>query len=238
VLWDAPEAKRVVTDVPWAEIMPTDIRGLHQGPREIPLQFRRGKRAFDIVFSLVALAVTLPLYPLIMLAIVLEDGFPIFFSHRRETLGGRTFPCLKFRSMRRDAEAMKAKLAAQNKADGPQFFMEQDPRLTRVGRFLRRTNLDELPQFINVLLGHMSVVGPRPSPYSENQYCPGWRNARLSTRPGITGLWQVMRSRNPGLDFQEWIKYDIAYVESMSFKLDLWIIWKTFGVLLGGLVRR
>jgi len=238
VLWDVPEARRVVTDVPWAEIFPTDVKNLRVRPREVPVPFRRGKRLFDILFSLLALAITLPFYPLIMLAIVLEDGFPIFFSHRRETLGGRTFPCLKFRSMRRDAEAMKVKLAAENKADGPQFFIEKDPRLTRVGRFLRQTNLDELPQFINVLLGHMSVVGPRPSPFSENQYCPGWRNARLSTRPGITGLWQVMRSRQSGLDFQEWIKYDIAYVENMSFRLDLWIIWKTLGVLLGGLVRR
>jgi lipopolysaccharide/colanic/teichoic acid biosynthesis glycosyltransferase len=238
VLWDDPAARRTVTDVPWAEIFPTDFKRARSAPREINVPFRRGKRLFDIVFSLFALAVTLPLYPFIMLAIILEDGWPVFFSHRRETLGGRTFPCLKFRSMRRDAEAMKKELAKQNKADGPQFFIERDPRLTRVGAFLRKTNLDELPQFINVLLGHMSIVGPRPSPYSENQFCPGWRNARLSTRPGITGLWQVMRSRQTGLDFQEWIKYDIAYVENMSFKLDLWIIWKTVGVLLRGLVRR
>lgn len=238
VLWDAPDTKPSVADVPWAEILPTDVNHARLIPRELSLPLRRSKRLFDIVFSLIALAITLPLYPFVVLAIVLEDGFPVFFSHRRETIGGRTFPCLKFRSMRRNAEAMKVKLAQQNRADGPQFFIDDDPRLTRVGRFLRRTNLDELPQFINVLLGHMSVVGPRPSPYSENQYCPGWRNARLSTRPGITGLWQVMRSRKSGLDFQEWIKYDIEYVENISLRLDLWIICKTFGVLLGGLVRR
>jgi lipopolysaccharide/colanic/teichoic acid biosynthesis glycosyltransferase len=173
-----------------------------------------------------------------MLAIVLEDGWPVFFSHRRETIGGHTFGCLKFRSMKRSAEAMKTQLSKNNKADGPQFYIENDPRLTRVGSFLRKTNIDELPQFINVLLGHMSIVGPRPSPHRENQYCPAWREARLSTRPGITGLWQVMRSRSAGLDFQEWIRYDLAYVQNMSAKLDLWIIWKTLGVLIRGVFTR
>src|SRR5690606_4429200 len=188
---------------------------------------RASKRLFDIVFSLIVLALTLPLYPLIMLAIWLDDGPPFFFIHRRETMGGRQFPCLKFRSMRRNAERLKEQVAHQNLADGPQFYIERDPRLTRVGRWLRALNLDELPQFINVLLGHMSVVGPRPSPYEENQYCPPWREARLSVRPGITGLWQIKRSRAQGLDFQEWIRYDIEYVENMSWKLDLWIIWQT-----------
>lgn len=118
-------------------------------------------------------------------------------------------------------------------ADGPQFFMEHDPRLTRIGRFLRMSNLDELPQFFNVLVGHMSIVGPRPSPRSENQYCPPWREARLSVRPGITGLWQVKRSRVQGLDFQEWIRYDIEYVENMSWRLDLWIIAQTVLQMIG-----
>src|SRR5215467_4645058 len=126
----------------------------------------------------------------------------------------------------------------QNQADGPQFFMENDPRLTRVGRFIRLTNLDELPQFWNVLMGDMGVVGPRPSPRKENQYCPPWREARLSVRPGITGLWQVKRTRLPGLDFQEWIKFDIQYVERLSWKLDLWIIFQTFLVLIRGVFRR
>jgi len=174
---------------------------------------------------------TVPLYPFIMLAIWLEDGRPFFFVHRRETLGGREFPCIKFRSMRKDAEHIKRELAGRNQADGPQFFIEDDPRLTRVGRVIRKCNVDELPQFINVLLGHMSVVGPRPSPYRENQYCPPWREARLSVRPGITGLWQVKRTRRRGADFQEWIKYDIEYVESANWRLDLWIIWRTLGVL-------
>src|SRR5207248_7868201 len=103
---------------------------------------------------------------------------------------------------------------------GPQFYIEWDVRVTKVGRFLRQTRLDELPQFFNVLRGQMSVVGPRPSPFKENQFCPAWREARLSVRPGITGLWQVKRTRTVGLDFQEWIKYDIEYVENASFSLD------------------
>jgi lipopolysaccharide/colanic/teichoic acid biosynthesis glycosyltransferase len=188
---------------------------------------------FDIVFSVGALLCTLPLYPLIMLAIWLEDGGPFIFAHKRETLGGREFPCLKFRSMRKDADRMKAELAMRNESDGPQFFMKNDPRITRVGQFLRRSNLDELPQFINVLLGHMSVVGPRPSPRAENQCCPPWREARLSVRPGITGLWQVSRTRGAGLDFQEWIKFDMQYVERANWRLDLVIILKTLRLLVG-----
>jgi lipopolysaccharide/colanic/teichoic acid biosynthesis glycosyltransferase len=170
---------------------------------------------------------TLWLYPIIMLAIWLDDGRPWFFAHERETLGGRQFPCIKFRSMRKNAEDLKAQLQSQNQADGPQFYILKDPRLTSVGKFLRKYNLDELPQFLNVLAGHMSVVGPRPSPRKENQYCPPWRDARLSVRPGITGLWQIHRTRRIGSDFQEWIKYDIEYVENRSWRLDIWIIYKT-----------
>jgi lipopolysaccharide/colanic/teichoic acid biosynthesis glycosyltransferase len=135
--------------------------------------------------------------------------------------------------MRKDADSMKAQLASGNQSDGPQFFIENDPRVTRVGRLLRKTNLDELPQFINVLRGEMSVVGPRPSPRKENQFCPAWREARLSVRPGITGLWQVSRTRRQGLDFQEWIRFDVEYVEHASWRLDLIIILKTLRLLTG-----
>ena len=116
--------------------------------------------------------------------------------------------------------------------------MEHDPRITKVGRVLRKLQLDELPQFFNVLLGQMSVVGPRPSPFSENQYCPGWREARLSVRPGVTGLWQIRRTRADGADFQEWIRYDIEYVEQASFWLDVYIIWKTIMLVAGALARK
>jgi lipopolysaccharide/colanic/teichoic acid biosynthesis glycosyltransferase len=132
--------------------------------------------------------------------------------------------------MRKDADLVKTRLVRVNQADGPQFYIQDDPRTTRVGKLIRKLQIDELPQFFNVLAGHMSVVGPRPSPFNENQVCPAWREARLSVRPGVTGLWQVSRTRQPGLDFQEWIRYDLEYVENASWGLDLRIIWDTVRV--------
>ena len=168
-----------------------------------------------------------PVFIAVGLIVALDDGLPLFFGHTRQKRGGAAFRCWKFRTMRRDAEALVADLQSRNKADGPQVFIENDPRVTRVGRFLRKFQLDELPQFWNVLVGDMSVVGPRPSPDNENQFCPAWREMRLSVRPGITGLWQVERTRAPGEDFQEWIKYDLEYVRTASFMLDIRICLKT-----------
>jgi len=190
------------------------------------------ERLGNVLLSLAALALTLPLYPLIMLLIWLEDGRPFFFAHERQTLGGRPFRCLKFRTMCRDAEQRKAALRPLNASDGPQFHVPDDPRLLRVGRWMRRLHLDELPQFFNVLSGDMNVVGPRPSPDAENQCCPAWREARLSVRPGITGLWQVCRTRRPHVDFQEWVRFDLQYVSRRTWRLDLWIIWRTIRLLL------
>lgn len=238
VMWDDPEAKPPVEDVSWADIEAKpgwSERGIEEAA---PYTGSALKRGFDILFALFALGLTLPLYPFIMLAIYLEDRSPFFFAHKRESIHGREFGCLKFRTMFRNAEEMKARLQQENKADGPQFFIEDDPRITRVGRVLRKLQLDEIPQFINVLTGHMSVVGPRPSPYSENQYCPGWREARLSVRPGVTGLWQTRRTRADGADFQEWIRYDIEYVERASFWLDLYIIWRTVVLVFSALTRK
>ncbi len=247
VLWDDPKTRPVPSPVqwetsPWRDAGPVALPGGRRMPEpamiESLAEARRihnvFKRGFDIVFSIFALLITLPLYPFIILAIVIEDGWPVFFAHKRETLGGREFPCLKFRSMRRDAEKMKHLIKKRNQADGPQFFIEDDPRLTRVGRIIRKFRFDEFPQFFNVLVGHMSVVGPRPSPFTENQFCPAWREARLSVRPGITGLWQIKRTRAPGTDFQEWIRYDIEYVENARWSLDLLIIWKTILSVLRG----
>ena len=125
------------------------------------------------------------------------------------------------------ADRMQHQLQALNQVDGPQFKIENDPRVSSVGEFLRNTCIDELPQFINVLLGQMSIVGPRPSPEKENESCPIWRDARLSVRPGITGPWQIFRTRQASVDFQEWIYYDIKYVKNLSWRLDLWICWQT-----------
>jgi lipopolysaccharide/colanic/teichoic acid biosynthesis glycosyltransferase len=217
----------------WTEIEPTQRAVAARTIQNSSALRRISKRTFDIAFALIALICTLPIYPILMLAIWLEDGRPFFFAHKRETLGGREFGCLKFRSMRKDADQIKRQLAAENQSDGPQFFIENDPRVTRVGLFMRRYNLDELPQFFNVLFGQMSIVGPRPSPRKENQCCPGWRDARLSVRPGVTGLWQISRTRRQGLDFQEWIRFDIEYVRSANWLLDLTIILKTIRIVIG-----
>jgi lipopolysaccharide/colanic/teichoic acid biosynthesis glycosyltransferase len=221
---DAASPGVALQEVDWPEVRSAMIA---RSSRPFTARKRGMKRAFDIVFSLAVLAATAPIYPIVILAILIEDGWPPFFAHRRQTVRGREFPCIKFRTMRKNAESLKVELATKNQADGPQFFIEDDPRVHRVGRFLRKFQIDELPQFINVLLGHMSVVGPRPSPDKENQFCPAWREARLSVRPGVTGLWQVRRTRAPETDFQEWIRYDLEYVQRQSFRFDLWIIWTT-----------
>jgi lipopolysaccharide/colanic/teichoic acid biosynthesis glycosyltransferase len=236
VIWDDPNHRPPLEEIQWLNIEPTEPPP-DPIPRAGTVWDRGSKRAFDIIFSIFAILLTLPFYPLVMLAIWFEDGRPFFFSHRRETLGGRDFPCIKFRSMRKDAESMKAELRSRNQADGPQFYIQDDPRLTRIGKILRRYNLDELPQFFNVLAGHMSVVGPRPSPHAENQFCPPWREARLSVRPGVTGLWQIKRTRRSGSDFQEWIKYDIEYVEKRTFWMDLAIIFRTVSIMFGKVSR-
>ena len=191
------------------------------------------KRFIDVSVSLLILILMAPLLLPVSLAVIMTSGFPVFFGHERQSRGGRNFKCWKFRTMMRDAESMVLDLQEDNLADGPQVFIKNDPRITKVGRVLRRFHIDELPQFWNVLVGDMSLVGPRPSPENENQFCPAWREARLSIRPGITGLWQVERTRKPGLDFQEWIKYDIEYVNRASLVLDLKIILKTLSKIAG-----
>lgn len=194
-----------------------------------PVFYRLTKRMFDIVASLTVLLLASPVMLLVALAILIEDGRPIFFGHRRQTTFGREFDCLKFRSMVKNADAMQQALRQKgdNDADGPQFTLKNDPRILKVGHFIRKTHLDELPQFLNVLRGDMSVVGPRPSPDNENQFCPVWRETRLSVRAGITGLWQVSSTRKANTDFQEWIKFDIEYVQRRCWRLDTWIMFQT-----------
>ena len=216
-----------------SQVEPSET-GRQSGVITRPWTYRVIKRAVDVGFSAVVLIALLPLFGLIGLMIWLEDGRPILFAHRRQGRHGRVFRCLKFRTMQVDAHQVARQLDTYNLCDGPQVFIRDDPRVTRIGRVLRRTNLDELPQFFNVLRGEMSVVGPRPSPDDENQYCPAWRDVRLSVRPGITGLWQLKRRREPGEDFQEWIKYDIQYVQRAGLKLDISIMLRTMVVMLTG----
>ena len=233
-LWDDPSSRPTATTVEWDQLEPSQVFARPVQPRPPSASYATAKRIFDIAFASIALVLVLPLFPFILLAILLEDGPPFFFLHPRETRRGKIFSCIKFRSMYRNADEIKSKLGGQNEVDGPQFFIKDDPRLTKTGRILRKFHLDELPQLLNVLSGDMSIVGPRPSPYSENQFCPTWREARLSVPPGITGLWQVMRTRREGLDFQEWIRYDIEYVEQASLRLDFWIVWRTIIIVLKG----
>ena len=185
------------------------------------------KRITDCLAAIIVLILFAPIIPFIALATKLTSPGPVFFKHKRQGRYGKTFNCLKFRTMKLGADKLQDKLRFVSQVDGPQFKIDDDPRISTVGRFLRETYLDEIPQFINVLLGQMSVVGPRPSPESENTLCPFWRDARLSVRPGITGLWQIYRTRQPMKDFQEWIYYDTEYVRNLSLKMDLWISLKT-----------
>lgn len=197
--------------------------------------FHATKRAMDIVGALIALIAAAPFFPFIMLAIYLNSPGPIFYGAIRQGRGGKNFRCWKFRTMVPNADEIKRKLMIKNEVDGPQFKIKNDPRIFQVGRILRKLNIDEWPQFWNVLRGQMSIVGPRPSPEKENQMCPAWREARLSVRPGITGLWQVSRRRDRGeTDFQEWIYYDVQYIKKQSVWLDLKICLKTILVAMGG----
>jgi lipopolysaccharide/colanic/teichoic acid biosynthesis glycosyltransferase len=196
------------------------------------------KRAADIIFASIVLILFAPVFPIIALAIRCNSSGPVFFRDRRQGRYGKEFYCLKFRSMKIDAAQNQKRLRIVNQVDGPQFKLVHDPRITPVGRFLRDTCIDEIPQFINVLLGQMSVVGPRPSPRFENALCAYWRDARLSVRPGITGFWQVCRTRTEGQDFQEWIYYDTEYVKKVSFWLDVWICVKTAIKILKDFIRQ
>jgi lipopolysaccharide/colanic/teichoic acid biosynthesis glycosyltransferase len=196
------------------------------------------KRIADVVAAVSVLVLFAPVIPVIALAIKISSPGPVFFWDKRQGLHGKLFHCVKFRTMRQGADKIQDKLRFVSEVDGPQFKMADDPRITTVGWFLRETFLDEIPQFYNVLRGQMSVVGPRPSPESENTLCPSWRDARLSVRPGITGLWQVRRTREPQKDFQEWIHYDTQYVRDFSLGLDLWICWRTFRRMVGNFVSQ
>ena len=190
------------------------------------------KRIFDLIFSLFAVIVASPVFLIIAIAIKLDDGGPVFFLQERVGLNGRRFSCFKFRTMVVNAEALRQQLLDQNEQAGPVFKIRMDPRVTRVGRFLRKVSLDELPQFFNVINGDMSVVGPRPPIPSEVKEYERWHNRRLSMRPGITCIWQVSGRNNIGFD--DWMRLDMQYIDNWSLMLDLKIILKTVKVMILG----
>jgi exopolysaccharide biosynthesis polyprenyl glycosylphosphotransferase len=190
------------------------------------------KRAADLVLTTIIVLGSVPLLLLITLAIRLNSTGPIIYTQTRIGKNGKPFTCYKFRSMVTDADVLRSTVAKFNEATGPLFKMRNDPRQTRVGRFLRRYSLDELPQLYNVLRGEMSLIGPRPNlPYEVEQY-QEWHKKRLSVSPGITGLWQV--SGRSDLTFDEMVLLDIYYVENWSLALDLHILLRSLPAVLQG----
>lgn len=190
------------------------------------------KRSLDIIVSLVGLVVLAPLLLLTAIVIKLNSPGPLFFRQERNGMNGRKFTLLKFRSMVAGAEKMQEELLALNEMDGPVFKITNDPRMTGIGRFLRKTSLDELPQLINVLKGDMSLVGPRPPIPGEVTNYKTWQRRRLSMRPGITCFWQIS-GRNE-VNFEQWMKLDLEYIDNWSLWLDLKILFKTIPVVLFG----
>ena len=191
------------------------------------------KRLIDILGALVGVLITVLLYPFVALAIKLDSKGPVVFRQTRIGRNGRRFSMYKFRSMYIDAEERKKELMAQNEVEGLMFKMENDPRITKVGKFLRKTSIDELPQFFNVLKGDMSLVGTRPPTEDEfEQYSFHYRR-RLSITPGLTGMWQVS-GRSDIKDFDEVVKLDLRYIDNWSLTLDIKILLQTIGVVLFG----
>jgi exopolysaccharide biosynthesis polyprenyl glycosylphosphotransferase len=190
------------------------------------------KRLLDIASSALGLLLVAPVLALVAIAIKLDSKGPVLFKQVRAGRHGRKFTMYKFRSMVTDAEELRAKLEHLNEMDGPVFKIKHDPRITRVGRLIRATSIDELPQLFNIFLGDMSLVGPRPPLPSEvSQYEPRQRR-RLSVKPGLTGLWQVS-GRNQ-VDFDQWMKLDLEYIDNWSLWLDLKIIFRTVPAVLRG----
>ena len=189
------------------------------------------KRVFDVGASFVGLTLLSPVLLVVAIAIKLESKGPIIFSQDRVGLNGKIFKMYKLRSMVSNAEELKEKLLEQNEMSGPMFKMKDDPRITKVGKFIRKTSIDELPQLINVLKGDMSLVGPRPSLPKEVEQFEPWMYERLQVKPGLTCIWQVSGRNN--IDFEDWMKLDIKYIEEQSILVDIKLILKTVLVLFG-----
>jgi lipopolysaccharide/colanic/teichoic acid biosynthesis glycosyltransferase len=194
------------------------------------LYLRFGKRFLDVIGALVALVVGAPILLVSAILIKLESPGPVLYRSTRIGRGGRPFTFLKLRSMVDGADRHRQHLNHLNECDGPVFKISRDPRVTRIGRFLRTTSIDEIPQFMNVLRGEMSMVGPRPPIPEEVAHYEPWQMRRLDVRPGITCLWQISgRSR---IGFQEWMRLDLEYIKHQSFGLDAKILVRTIPAVL------
>ena len=193
--------------------------------------YKRVKRVIDLVVCVVAMPAIVLILALCCLAIRIDSPGPIFFFQYRTGRGGRRFKMYKLRTMVKNADELKEKYMHLNVLTYPDFKIINDPRITRVGRFLRKTSLDELPQILNVLRGDMSLIGPRPTSFCSSTYSL-WHTARLEAKPGLTGLWQVS-GRNE-IDFDDRVRLDIAYMRNRSMWLDLQILCRTVGTVFNG----
>lgn len=189
------------------------------------------KRCMDFILALIGLIVLIPVFIITAIAIKVESKGKVIFVQERVGYRGKKFKMYKFRSMVNDAEELKEKLLDKNEMSGPMFKMREDPRVTKVGKFIRKTSIDELPQIINVIKGEMSLVGPRPSLPSEVEKFEEWMLERLSVKPGLTCYWQI--SGRNDIDFYDWMKMDIKYINDRNLIVDIKIILKTFAVLFG-----
>jgi lipopolysaccharide/colanic/teichoic acid biosynthesis glycosyltransferase len=221
----SPVSEHVIKPV---EISSARVEAVRARVREAPPAAEAVRRAFDFTVSLVLLLLFLPVILVVAALVKLTSRGPVFFLQKRCGKDGREFRMFKFRTMVEDAEALKAHL--RNETDGPMFKVEHDPRVTAIGRHLRRSSLDELPQLINVLRGEMSLVGPRPLALEEMIISRSWMDARLSVKPGMTGLWQVKGRATRR--FSDWVTYDLEYLERRSPLLDLKILLMTIPAVL------
>lgn len=189
------------------------------------------KRIFDIVVSLIGIVLSIPIIAIVSIPLLIESPGPLFFRQKRVGKNGRVFYMYKLRSMYKDAERQKRKLMQKNEMNGLMFKMKDDPRITRVGKFIRATSIDELPQFFNILKGDMSLIGTRPPTYDEYKQYMNHHKRRLSMKPGLTGLWQVS-GRSDITDFEEVVKLDLQYIDNWSIIMDIKILFKTVKVVL------
>jgi lipopolysaccharide/colanic/teichoic acid biosynthesis glycosyltransferase len=215
---DVPPRMAQQARAPWAGARPQAV-------------YARLKRVLDLLICVSVLPVVLPVLALCAVAIGVESPGAVFFSQNRTGKGGRRFRMWKLRTMVHNADELKAQYAHLNELSYPDFKIANDPRITRVGRFLRKSSLDELPQIFNVLGGSMSLVGPRPTSFSADTYRL-WHTERLEVQPGLTGLWQI--SGRNALDFDDRLRLDVAYVRNRCVSLDLYILLHTFGAVLSG----
>lgn len=193
--------------------------------------YKYSKRILDILGALVGLILLSPILIIVGILIKLESKGAIIFAQKRVGLNGKEFKMYKMRSMVVNAEEIKEQLSSGNEMSGPMFKMKNDPRITKIGKFIRKTSIDELPQLFNVFKGDMSLVGPRPSLPKEIEEFESWMLKRLDVKPGLTCYWQVSGRNN--IDFEDWMKLDIKYVEEQGFWLDIKLIFKTIFVLFG-----